>query len=263
MVDLPLTNTPEEIDIICKQMLLCPKSGMHNPLKNPERYRGWGDILGRVAELMHDKEINQHFVNLLQTVIPRTTAQAEGEIRVTTRFLENFSGDNPRFALRSFGVAGDSEGQFSNGMRFPYGPVGLIVPFNFPLEIPVLQMIGALIAGNKVLVKGDRRVSIVIEHFIRLLDYCGAYSDSLVYIHTDGPNMHEILTILKKHLRILHFTGSSKIAHQLGILLDGKIRCEDSGFNWKLLGPDVSDLEYIASQCDQDAYAASGQKCSA
>ena len=40
---------------------------------------------------------------------------------------------------------------------------------------------------------------------------------------------------------------------------------EDAGFDWKVLGPDAraADLPYIAWQCDQDAYACSGQKCSA
>jgi hypothetical protein len=31
----------------------------------------------------------------------------------------------------------------------------------------------------------------------------------------------------------------------------------------QVLGPDVSEFEYVAWQCDQDAYAYSGQKCSA
>lgn len=38
---------------------------------------------------------------------------------------------------------------------------------------------------------------------------------------------------------------------------------EDAGFDWKILGPDVQDVDYVAWQCDQDAYACSGQKCSA
>ena len=42
---------------------------------------------------------------------------------------------------------------------------------------------------------------------------------------------------------------------------------EDAGFDWKVLGPDLpSDqqkIDYIAHVCDQDAYACSGQKCSA
>ena len=31
--------------------------------------------------------------------------------------------------------------------RWPYGPVAIVAPFNFPLEIPVLQMMGALYMG--------------------------------------------------------------------------------------------------------------------
>ncbi len=40
---------------------------------------------------------------------------------------------------------------------------------------------------------------------------------------------------------------------------------EDAGFDWKILGPDAQpeDLPYVSWQCDQDAYACSGQKCSA
>lgn len=38
---------------------------------------------------------------------------------------------------------------------------------------------------------------------------------------------------------------------------------EDAGFDWKILGPDVGDLDYVAWVSDQDAYACSGQKCSA
>lgn len=48
--------------------------------------------------------------------------------------------------------------------------------------------------------------------------------------------------------------------------MDGKCRYEDSGFNWKVIGPDLfssDQIKMIAQQCDQDAYAASGQKCSA
>jgi len=58
---------------------------------------------------------------------------------------------------RSFSVSGDHAGQMSNGMRWPYGPVALITPFNFPLEIPALQLMGALYMGNKPLVHVDHR----------------------------------------------------------------------------------------------------------
>ena len=45
--------------------------------------------------------------------------------------------------------------------------------------------------------------------------------------------------------------------------MEGKVKVEDAGYDWKLMGPDVSDLEYVAYMCDHDAYAFGGQKCSA
>ena len=42
-----------------------------------------------------------------------------------------------------------------------------------------------------------------------------------------------------------------------------QVYLEDAGFDWKILGPDVQNVDYVAWQCDQDAYACSGQKCSA
>ena len=45
--------------------------------------------------------------------------------------------------------------------------------------------------------------------------------------------------------------------------LSGKVFLEDAGFDWKILGPDVGDVPYVAWQSDQDAFACSGQKCSA
>lgn len=53
------------------------------------------------------------------------------------------------------------------------------------------------------------------------------------------------------------------MAELLTKALSGRVKLEDAGFDWKVLGPDVGDVDYVAWQCDQDAYACSGQKCSA
>ena len=39
------------------------------------------------------------------------------------------------------------------------------------------------------------------------------------------------------------------------------LQIEDAGFDWKILGPDVSEADYVAWQCDQDAYACAGPEC--
>lgn len=170
-----------------------------------------------------------------------------------------------RWLAHSVRQPGDHTGQFNTSYRWPYGGVAVITPFNFPIEIPVLQMMGALFMGNKPVVKGDTRCNIVLEQWIRMLHYCGLPKEDLDFLYADGPTMEKIL--VKGDVKNTLFTGSSTVGEHLARKLAGKIKLEDGGFDWKVLGPDVPKQEqqvnYIAWQCDQDAYAHSGQKCSA
>lgn len=47
-----------------------------------------------------------------------------------------------------------------------------------------------------------------------------------------------------------HFTGSSKVANKLINLLDGKVWFEDSGYNFKILGPDVGNIDFVSMTSD-------------
>lgn len=100
-----------------------------------------------------------------------------------------------------------------------------------------------------------------MEQTIRLLHSCGLPREDLDFICGEGPMMQSLLT--QASPRMTQFTGSSRVAESLAKLLHGKIKIEDAGFDWKVLGPDVEEMDYVAWTCDQDAYAYSGQKCSA
>jgi 1-pyrroline-5-carboxylate dehydrogenase len=100
-----------------------------------------------------------------------------------------------------------------------------------------------------------------MEQMMRLLHYCGLPAEDVDFINSDGKTMNKIL--LEANPRMTLFTGSSRVAEKLALDLKGRIRLEDAGFDWKVLGPDVQEVDYVAWQCDQDAYACSGQKCSA
>ncbi|QDZ19626.1 aldehyde dehydrogenase [Chloropicon primus] len=243
----------------------CPKSGLHNPLKRPERYLLYGNVCSRVAEALNNPEVEAYFTDLIIRVAPKSRAQALGEVQVTRKFFENFCGDNVRFLCKSFVAPGDYAGQRTEGMRWPFGKVALITPFNFPLEIPALQLMGALFMGNKPVLKVDTKVSVVMAEFLKLLNHCGMPLGDLCFINCDGETMHELL--MRSDPRNTLFTGSSRVAELLAKDLNGKIKLEDAGFDWKILGPDVpqkwEDIKYIAAKADQDAFAFSGQKCSA
>jgi 1-pyrroline-5-carboxylate dehydrogenase len=243
----------------------CPKSGLHNPLKNNDRYVHLGRVCARAAALMATPEVEEYFTKLTQRVMPKSWAQCLGEVTVTRVFLENFAGDGVRFLARGFSNPGDHPGQESRGYRWPFGPVVVVAPFNFPIEIPALQTMGALFMGNRPLVKVDSKVSAVFEQFIRLLIHFGLDPNDLDYVHCRGEKMGELIAAASDTIRLVQFTGSSSVAERVAAQLRGKVRLEDAGFDWKIIGPDFDAdwLDYVAWQCDEDAYNASGQKCSA
>ncbi len=153
----------DEITPFIQDLEKCPKSGLHNPFKNKERYLMLGEVCRKVVESMQDKEVWNFFIDCIQRTCPKSTAQTYGELKVTIDFFKNFCGDNVRYLANAERSPGDHLGQFATGYRWPYGPVSVITPFNFPLEIPVLQMMGALFMGNKVLVKPDVKTAMPLE----------------------------------------------------------------------------------------------------
>jgi 1-pyrroline-5-carboxylate dehydrogenase len=81
-----------------------------------------------------------------------------------------------------------------------------------------------------------------------MMHYCGLPKEDLDFIQCDGPLME---TILKKgRANMTLFTGSSHVGERLVRELKGKIRLEDGGYDWKILGPDVpksaKEVQYVA-----------------
>jgi 1-pyrroline-5-carboxylate dehydrogenase len=263
--DFMLVPDTTDFSAFVDSLRSCPKTGLHNPHKNPQRYIELGAVCARAAALLAEQSIEEYFTRLIQRVMPKSWVQCRNEVTVTRVFLENFAGDGVRFLARGFSNPGDRPGQETRGYRWPYGPVAVIAPFNFPLEIPALQVMGALFMGNRPLVKCDSKVSVVFEQFLRLLIEAGLPARDVDLIHCRGEVMGELLESAVADLRMVQFTGSSSVAERIARQFDGRVRLEDAGFDWKVIGPDYHPdwLEYVAWQCDEDAYNASGQKCSA
>ena len=93
MLEVPLTDI-SEMKPFKDFINSCPRSGLHNPLKNVDRYVMYGQICRKIAESLNDPEVMEHFVKLIQKVFPKSHAQSFGEMKVTRAFFENFSGDN-------------------------------------------------------------------------------------------------------------------------------------------------------------------------
>lgn len=263
LVKVPNTSITELNPFLLNR---CPRYGLHNPLYKPERYLMYGNISFNVGQKLDDPEIENKFIKLIQLVAPKDYNQAKGEVQVTKKFFKNFAGDNVRYLAGGFSNPGDHYNQETHGYRFPYGEVSIIAPFNFPLEIPALQLMGALYMGNKPTLHVDPKVSLVMYEFIKLLIECGMSRNDVNFLNGQGDMINSFL--LKQNPYNTQFTGSAKVANKLSIDLKGKIKIEDAGFNWKIVADEPNslhknDIETILDRCDKDAYDNSGQKCSA
>lgn len=109
MISIPDTSI-NEIDDYIESLKSVPKHGVHNPFKNKERYLMLGAVCRKTAEVLHDPEVFDFFVDSVMRCIPKSRLQTEGEIRVTRNFFENFSGDQVRFLAEAFRIPGDHHG---------------------------------------------------------------------------------------------------------------------------------------------------------
>lgn len=254
-------HTKEEAQPFIDRLKNCPRSGRHNPIKNPQRYIELGKVTARAAMEMHKPEVEDFFTALIQRVAPKHEVQARGEVGLVRAWLQYMSGDTVRNLGRSFALPGDRQGMSSQGYRWPFGGVGVVAPFNFPIEICGIQTISSVFMGNQPCVKVADKVSIAMEQLVRMLQDCGLEPDAIDYMQGRGRLMEHIL--YEGEARVTQFTGGQDIAEQLCAKLKGRVRLEDAGFDWKVLGPDVHNVEYVAWQSDLDAYGFTGQKCSA
>lgn len=282
IVPNPLTSKPllrvpdtqqDELMKVIQSMKLCPPYGLHNPLYNRERYKLYGQICARGAGALTCPDIADYFARLINLVMPKGYEEAMAEVIVVRDFFYTLAGDGVRFLARGTTTPGDRMGQESCSYRWPYGPVAVISPFNFPLEIIALQSVAALVMGNKPLLKPDPSVAVVAEAFVRLLLDCGVPYEDICLLHAGGETTQHLMAlqvddaplIRQPRIQMIQFTGSTAVAERLSQVTLSRVKREDSGFDWKVLGPNFSpdDIGTVARQCDQDAYAASGQKCSA
>lgn len=109
--------------------------------------------------------------------------------------------------------------------------------------------------GNHVTIKGSERCSLVLEEFARLMLKCGVPATDFNLLHGAGPGMKKLVDAASssKTLRAMQFTGSNRVANEICKATLGKVKIEDAGFNWKILGPDLCGdmMEYVSWMADQ------------
>jgi succinate-semialdehyde dehydrogenase/glutarate-semialdehyde dehydrogenase len=92
--------------------------------------------------------------------------------------------------------------------RLPFGVIGIIAPWNYPLGIPMHEIVPALLAGNTVIFKTAPETQMVGRKIEEMIVAAGLPADVFIHLNIPGAIIGQILLEPDNHVDKLFFTGS-------------------------------------------------------
>ncbi len=142
----------------------------------------------------------------------------------------------------------------------PVGVVGVISPWNFPFILSISDALGALLAGNGVVIKPASLTPLSALWARDLIIECGLPSD-LIHVVT-GPG-RELGEALIDNIDYLMFTGSTETGRKLATRAANRLipyNMELGGKNALIVLPD-SDVKHAATVAIEGTFNNAGQVC--
>jgi acyl-CoA reductase-like NAD-dependent aldehyde dehydrogenase len=217
-------------------------------------------VLERAAALAADREEELALAVAAEAGKPIKTAQLEAQRCVQTLTFSavearKLSGENVPMEASAAG-----EGKFGVMLRVPYGVVGAISPFNFPLNLVAHKLGPALAAGNAVVLKPAGQTPISGIKLGEILVEAGA-PDGWVNVVCGSGSVVGAKIASDDRIGAISFTGSAEVGW--GIRSDAprkKVNLE-LGSNAPLIVHSDGDWETAADAAKLHAYSHAGQSC--
>jgi acyl-CoA reductase-like NAD-dependent aldehyde dehydrogenase len=145
-------------------------------------------------------------------------------------------------------------------LRVPYGVVGAISPFNFPLNLVAHKLGPAIAAGNAIVLKPAGQTPISALKLARILGEAGLPEGWLSVV--PGPGSEVGNAIVEHELtRALTFTGSADVGWGIRSRVPHKKVNLELGSNAPLIVNADGDWETAADKAQLHAFSHAGQSC--
>ena len=145
-------------------------------------------------------------------------------------------------------------------LRVPYGVVGAISPFNFPLNLVAHKLGPAIAAGNAVVLKPAHQTPITALKLAQVLYDAGLPAGWLSVIPGSGSTVGKAL-VEHELVKAITFTGSAKVGWGIRSSVPHKKVNLELGSNAPLIVNDDGDWETAADKAQIHAFAHAGQVC--
>lgn len=182
-----------------------------------EAWEGWaatrpsdrGRILTRIAERMREQAEELAAVESLDTGKP--TSLARGDVEVAARYFEFFAGAADKLHGEVIPL-GPAYHAFTE--HVPYGVIGVILPWNSPLQQAARSIAPALATGNCVVVKPAEDAPLSNPLLARIASEVGLPPGVLNVVPGDGPTTGAAL-VADPGVRRIMFTGSVEVGRAI------------------------------------------------
>jgi acyl-CoA reductase-like NAD-dependent aldehyde dehydrogenase len=111
-------------------------------------------------------------------------------------------------------VPNNEFGTHRYAVREPYGVIGAIAPWNFPLVMATLKLSAALACGNTVVMKMAEQTPATVTMLAKLLTEVGVPKGVFNVVHGDGTTGQ--LIVHHPKVKKIAFTGSSAVGKIIG-----------------------------------------------
>ncbi|MDO5719228.1 MAG: aldehyde dehydrogenase family protein [Actinomycetaceae bacterium] len=148
-------------------------------------------------------------------------------------------------------------------IRRPLGTVGVVTPWNFPLQIAAWKIAPALLWGNTVVWKPSSETPAIAVEFVKILAQAGVIPGAINLLLGSGRLGGTM--VADPRVAGVTFTGSVRVGHIIRdavIPRGAKLQMELGGHNPTIVLPDA-DMELAADSIVAASMGSTGQKCTA
>ena len=217
-------------------------------------------VLDRAAELVGERVEDLALTIAAEAGKPLKTARVEAERCVDTLTFSATEARKLTGGTVPMEASPAGAGKLGVMLRVPYGVVGAISPFNFPLNLVAHKLGPAIAAGNAIVLKPAGQTPISALKLAAILVEAGLPEGWLSVI--PGPGSEVGNAIVEHELtRALTFTGSAEVGWGIRSRVPHKKVNLELGSNAPLIVHADGDWETAADKAKMHAFSHAGQSC--
>jgi acyl-CoA reductase-like NAD-dependent aldehyde dehydrogenase len=217
-------------------------------------------VLDRAAELVREREDDLTMTIAAEAGKPVKNARVEAQRCVSTLQFSAVAARTLTGHTVPMDAGAAGVGKLGIVIRVPYGVVGAISPFNFPLNLVAHKLGPAIAAGNAIVLKPAHQTPISAIKLAEVFYDAGLPENWLQVVCGAGSEVGNAI-VADDRVRAITFTGSAPVGWDIRSKVPHKKVNLELGSTAPLIVNEDGDWETAADKAQLHAFSHAGQSC--